>query len=568
MKASRELIRVSGTLMAMLLAAAMSISPTASYADDDPVPASQGDQSQQAGDGDATQDDGTGAGSEGTGEVVILPTDANTGVEYRAYRILSGKVDEDGGIYDLGWGAPGMSEAVSGAIAKEDPEHGEVTPQGAAEFVIDSFGGDSTGMMVAKSSSFAWRLAEAVYASQAEFTTLEPSQVATLPAGFYLFMTDLDSFDDTDDETGTSPIYATIGAGQRTQVGEKTEAPTITKQVMESATGKWGKREVSGTGRDVEFRLTITLPSNYATFPAYHLGVTDTMENMSVANVDDVLVTIDDGAKVPVTTVEFSDGVLMVVVNDLKKACPEADSDSVITISYVASLDRGARLGALGNFNTAHLSYTRSPNSDDLGNAQASSATVYSWGLHITKMSSSTKDIRLAGAEFTIGVAGEYEGETPTAASVVGYVGEDGSISETPYVFTSDENGEIFVAGLGAGAYLVSETKAPSGYTKVAKDFFVILSPTGDDDEGPYDLEASLTGDDPHVEMDAEASANIGYVKLFVSNDAVVPPVVERLVDLMQTGGEQVKAVAGVIAVAAVALVNFLVFRKRDQDSE
>ena len=86
-------------------------------------------------------------------------------------------------------------------------------------------------------------------------------------------------------------------------------------------------------------------------------------------------------------------------------------------------------------------------------------------------MDSDAATNKLSGAKFTIQATGADEGATTK------YVQKDGSLGDTKYEFTTDENGEISVKGLDAGTYTVSETTAPTGYNKVA-DFTFTISPT------------------------------------------------------------------------------------------
>ena len=117
----------------------------------------------------------------------------------------------------------------------------------------------------------------------------------------------------------------------------------------------------------------------------------------------------------------------------------------------------------------------------------------------------------LAGAEFTV---------TDSVGNAVTYIDASGTV-HTDGKVVSDANGWIYVNGLEAGTYTVSETKVPSGYQKV-EDFTVTLN-------------------SDTAKSDTAATANVVEVNFNNVSDKVDP----KLGELPTTGG------AGTIALTA-----------------
>ena len=54
------------------------------------------------------------------------------------------------------------------------------------------------------------------------------------------------------------------------------------------------------------------------------------------------------------------------------------------------------------------------------------------------------------------------------------YVQEDGSLSESRYLFTTDEEGKFKVDNVLPGDYVLIETEAPSGYQRIRNLGFAV----------------------------------------------------------------------------------------------
>ena len=145
-----------------------------------------------------------------------------------------------------------------------------------------------------------------------------------------------------------------------------------------------------------------------------------------------------------------------------KKEFVLANPGKAITVTYKAKLTKDAFFKSETDVtgNTATVKFNPNPYTD--GTSEPDSKTkVYTFGYVFKKVGEGNAP--LAGAEFKL-TNKETGKEVATA--------------------TSDANGYVSFKGLGAGTYVVSETKVPAGYSKIA-DWEITIS------------KANATGDNP-----------------------------------------------------------------------
>jgi fimbrial isopeptide formation D2 family protein/LPXTG-motif cell wall-anchored protein len=225
---------------------------------------------------------------------------------------------------------------------------------------------------------------------------------------------------------------------------------------------------------------------------------------------------------------------IKVTANDLKTALKDytLSENSQIIVTYTAKLNQYAKVGTASNDNTVKLTFSNDPNWDSkdatddqpygpTGETPDSTVKTYTTSLTVTKKDGAGEKI-LTGAEFTLsgngvkqvlvsevkyteveeGVVGTYwelTDGTYTTTNPVG-VNVDTSVykdvntsynketvmtlkgentSATTVVGTVDDNGVVTFTGLGAGAYTLTETKAPAGYnTADPISFTISFDPT------------------------------------------------------------------------------------------
>lgn len=316
-------------------------------------------------------------------------------------------------------------------------------------------------------------------------TSFDSGTKQDLDQGYWLFVADSVPTKDSGD-TGTAPILAMVG-GSEVAVTEKSTPVTFNKQVKEGDT--WGEAADSEKGEAVDYRLVGTLPSNYDAFDTYKYEFSDTLPDGLDLDANSVQVKLygsqadigDDskeGTDIKTSgTVTAQQHKLVVSFKDLKKVA-DVNKDSVIVVSYTASLNGSAKIGtAEGNVNGATLTYSNDPVKGGEGTT-SSDAKDYTYKLHLVKVDRNT-EVALKDAKFTIKSGDKY-------------VQADGSLGATAYEFTTDANGALNVERLDAGTYSVTETAAPAGYDKV-DDFTFTISADYTDAAGPK-LQCTVNG--------------------------------------------------------------------------
>lgn len=359
-------------------------------------------------------------------------------------------------------------------------------------------------------------------------TTVTPGTASTgMSTGYWLFVTSKDSTNNTDmaskvDQTGTSPIFAIVG-GNALTINQKATIPTVDKFVKNDKSGSdWGKVADSEVGQELNYKLVGTVADNVSTYDTYYYKFTDTLSAGLTADVNSVVVKIQNGTDESEITTGFTknlddntDGTskLSVEFTDLKAAAGiTLDSNSKVNVYYNAKLDasKAYKVASEDNPNEVKLTYSNNPNTDSKGDTTTHKVTDYTYKLAIAKVDSAEPTKKLQGAEFTIQATGADEGTSTK------YVQSDGTLGDTAYVFKTDVNGEISVKGLDAGTYTVSETTAPAGYNTVA-DFTFTIDPTWNDDATAL---KEVTVSDNSESVDSSFSTTSKQVELTVKDKA------------------------------------------------
>lgn len=175
-----------------------------------------------------------------------------------------------------------------------------------------------------------------------------------------------------------------------------------------------------------------------------------------------------------------------------------------IKVVYTATANEnikvyGDSLGAdkgtsTGNENTAYLDYNNNPYGTAAGNTNTwktaqDTATVFTYGMEITKTDDAQQANPLTGAEFTLHKAGADGNATGNALTFV----EIGRGNGTYRLAKTDENnaksnlvvggdnadtmkGVLKISGLDVDTYILTETKAPDSYVKPAQPFKITIS--------------------------------------------------------------------------------------------
>lgn len=431
------------------------------------------------------------------GSVTITNVKGNT-TEFEGYQIF--KADVDGGkVSNIAWVNTEVQNAVEGVINAEDKSYTGTTAQDAADWITNEVKGTDTTTCVAPGSA-AYKIADAVDGLGTHATTNNKT-VSGLEHGYWLFVTKADTIGEG--EAGTSPIFTVVG-DTPVKVTEKTGIPTVEKKIVSDADNKECDAADSQIGQDVTYNLYGTVAENFDKYNTYYYQFSDQIskgltlqgaakvylyanKDAAKADLNHAKVTDITNYFTPSTAKAAADGSKTTTwtCNNLKDV-EGVTKDSCIVVSYTAQINDSAVVGLNnnkeGNPNTVTLYYSNNPMTTDHGQTVPDTVRDYTYGLKINKVDLGTEKA-LENAQFTITTKGDE------SSTDVKYVNDDGTLSDTEVVLSTNRQGVITLTGLDAGVYTVTETSAPSGYTAVDPFTFEIKPTMTADDPG-----AGLTG--------------------------------------------------------------------------
>ena len=458
--------------------------------------------------------------------VTINKNNKNGNVTYKAYQIFEADVvDEDGNsdkvVSNVDWAANlKNNEPAKNAIitAIKGATNGESLPpnpsaQNIADLLSDKNNVNTSASTRLDRDHVLNKIAKAIIDNNIAQTgdSFKAGESFNAPSnGYYLFVTDESSLSTTQEanaNTGTSPIFAVVG-GKGVTVAEKTNIPTINKEILNDSAEKeggytaqdgWKNFADSQVGQEISYKLTGTIADNYATYDSYSYKFTDTLtEGLTYAGALEVYALngqsytkINENSYTVAEPAEDNNNVLTVTFNNkgLKSATAANDNDTLnidastkIVVFYKAKLNSKASYEAAGNKNEVYLEYSNNPMAEGSGKSESKVATDHVFRLDVTKVDSVDSSKKLK-AGFKVKVVANED-----TASVDKWLKQDGSLTnleKDAYEFITDDNGEVKIPGLDAGKYQITETTTPSSYNTIAP-FNITVDPT-------YDIDGTLT---------------------------------------------------------------------------
>lgn len=360
--------------------------------------------------------------------------------------------------------------------------------------------------------------------------------VADLPNGLYLIV----------DSAGSPMIAGTPVQGSKTLNGVtlgaltiKSKTVSIDKKVshdrkdkatlIDSKAGNTASSASWNVGDTVDFRYEFTLGNKQNTVK---MVVTDTMDGLALSG--DPVFKVGQTAVNP--TVVKTNGFTATFDQNLVKQY----ENRKVTVTYKAIVSNATRAKQASN--TVALASTQYD-----GQAQAATtvdtndtATVSAYDLNVRKTNWDGKTM-LAGAGFKIHDENTNKWMKQTGGSWT-YVDSQKDATE----FLTGGNGQVNIAGLGAGDYRMVESKVPDNMTSlVTADFKFHITDAG----------VVSTGDDANKLISGQPTADNEYT-ITVKN-------IDSLTELPQTGGLAGNTMIGVIALTMAGGVAFLTFQSR-----
>ena len=430
--------------------------------------------------------------AEGDNTITITQNANNGNTKFKAYQIFKADVvDKDGQkvVSNVEWASDQAKAVVLGVFKGES---GSVisdasTAQEVADYLSETIG-DTSPTTVVKKGDLLNRIALAVekdvpadgnaFAAGTPFTATHK--------GYYLFMTDTGSLKPSEKQTGTSPIFAVVG-GDAVTVAEKTDIPTVEKKIRDDKPGSaWADKGDSQMGQSVQYQLTGTVAKNVDTFANYYYEFHDELSAGLTADKTSVEVTVD-GTKIAANKYAVAydqkngHNLLTVTFNDLKSSVATINSNSRVVVTYTAKLDPAKAeqvvVGGEGNPNGVKLIYSNNPGHDSKGESVPDTVRDYTYELKLVKEDSVDTAQKLKGVKFTIQATTPDEGVAQGATAQ--YVQENGSLGNSAYEFTTNDQGEISAKGLDAGTYTVHEVEGSNPGYNTLPDFTFTITATG-----------------------------------------------------------------------------------------
>lgn len=440
-----------------------------------------------------------GAAATATGSVTINNVEGND-TEFYGYQIFNADVAIVNGktvVSNITWASDNVEMAVENVI--KDNGYGGTTAQDAADWITSNVTETDETTRV-DSNHIAYKIAAAVD-DLTDKTTTTNRVASGLKHGYWLFVTNADTIGDG--EAGTSPIFTVVG-DTPVEVNEKTGIPTVEKKIVSDADSKEHDAADSQIGQDVTYNLYGTIAENYDKYDTYFYEFSDQIskgltlqggakvylyanKDAAKADFNHAKVTDITNYFTPSTAKAAADGSKTTTWTcDNLKNVAGVTKDSCIVVSYTARINESAVVGLNnnkeGNLNTVTLHYSNNPMTSAKGQTVPDTVKDYTYGLKINKVDLGTEKA-LENAQFTITTKGDE------SSTDVKYVKDDGTLSDTEVVLSTNRQGVITLTGLDAGVYTVTETSAPSGYTTVDPFTFEIKPTMTADDPG-----AGLTG--------------------------------------------------------------------------
>lgn len=478
-----------------------------------------------------------------TGSITINKVnDANKDNTFKAYQIFKAKVidaqDGSGKIAsDVKWavGEQAQKDIIKAIRNSKDysdsksqlPTEDPITAQDVADWLSANVTTTTASANGAKGTRVApgdvlYSIAKAVINNETAVgnSIMAGDSWTCSNDGYYLFVSD-GLTNTTKPNTGTSPIFAIVG-GSPVTVTEKTSIPTVEKKILDDTADKdatnakeddWKNSGDAWIGQDIDYRLTGHVADNIASYDTYYYEFQDTLsKGLKVVKKSDGSLNglhvyiVNNGTKNEVKfdkangyDVAVTDGAttgteLLKVSFDNLKAVQSTkgnkisvDAASTVVVTYKAQLTSDAEYTAKGNTNEVKLVYSNNPMTNDKGTSESDKVTDYVFGLDVTKTDA---DPNNANAKLVAGFKVKMikEGDKEIADGGQWLTADGGLTTDVDKAgeFKTETSNKVFIPGLVAGMYEISETTTPSGYNTIAP-FQITVKPA-------YDTAGNLTG--------------------------------------------------------------------------
>lgn len=465
-----------------------------------------------------------------------------------------------------------IRDAVVRAIQKKEPNYNKTTAQDVADWLNEKSDVTGSTSQVASDNVLSMIADNLKDNATWQKTSAAQPSLSNLDAGYWLFLTDTTvKPGDKSTDAYSAPVYALIdGMNKTVKITPKKSVPTVEKKILDDNKAKddittvpvesWDDVADSQIGQEVNYKLTGTIASNYATYDSYAYKFTDVLSNgldcvddsVDVYALNGSTYTQIDKSNYSVTYADATNGNTLTVefkasgTDKGLKDVADVNANTQIVVFYKAKLNSNAVIGNTtdntqkgGNPNTVTLQYSNNPYGEGTGETIEDTVADFAFKLNLKKVDQGTEK-GLGGAVFTIqsnddNTQGQYiaSKDDANARVVAGQLVSVTNPSELPeyvkFTSSSDEGnkGMIEVKGLDAGSYTVTEIATPdSNYKTTADPFTFTISSTYNDSKTKVKtLEAKVSeADETRTDIAfGELDGNAGDNELNgTNNDAAV----------------------------------------------
>lgn len=453
------------------------------------------------------------------GQLVVHGNKEFVGKSVTAIRMFSATfVDVEGGTPDQIDGSDTISYTLedewAGLFADGGATEGQVDVSGAAgdtlaekayDYVRQLTDGNETSTLVtfaklaaAYAKTNAQALATLTYTATAEADADGEGATATfgeMAVGYYLVLPQTGS---TSVDRKTDAMLVNVPSAMSVKLDMKSEYPTVTKEASDRDGGTYGENTTAQIGDTVYFKLTSKVPDMSA-YTTYTFKFNDTLSAGLTFDASSVVVKVggedlNSGNDYTVTPTEDTAGANVTI--DLSRSIKNQAAGADIVVTYAATLNEHAAIGATANGNSAQVEYSNDPDTEETGTSVPDITKTYTYAIEVHKYATGDDTGHLTGATFILSTSETLAG-TPTApdyndTNAIKLVGSgntyrvakaDDPVTQT--YFTTNDTGNITINGLKAGTYYLHEVDAPDGYNKLTEPVKVEIKVTGEGGADP-----------------------------------------------------------------------------------
>lgn len=318
-----------------------------------------------------------------------------------------------------------------------------------------------------------------------------------MEVGYYLVLPEGGS---TSVDRQTDAMLVNVPSAKSVDLNMKSEYPTVTKKASNTDGGAYDENTTARIGDTVYFQLTSKVPDTSA-YNTYTFKLNDTLSAGLTFDASSVVVKVggtdlNKDADYTVSSEPATPGPGTIVTIDLSSSIKNQIPGKEIVVTYEATLNENAVIGANANGNSAEVEYSNDPGTEETGTSIPDTTKTYTYDIQVHKYATGDDTGYLAGATFILSASETLAG-TPTApdyedANAIKLVGSDGTYRVakaddpvTQTYFTTNDTGNITINGLEAGTYYLHEVDAPDGYNKLTEPVKVEIKVTGEEGDNP-----------------------------------------------------------------------------------